>query len=353
MSKGKWEAAYTKPREGESDDEGAPFEEDGDDMVFVDHDPSQRRHPGVVSGEEQPSVGRGGLEGGDEDFLHESAEDARLLDDEASSAEGPAGQAWKEVFLGVAGAPRGRSTAPTLPADGPRLQLSVGQLSVSEGLDHTPPSLAKMNPSLNSIWTSLLMKSAPTPRTLLFCGATQGEGASFISFHFSLFLALGLQLRVLYLDTDVEKRSPSPHLPPVQGGRGLVSFFDEGLPLESLVAGTQFDNLWVLPAGDRKSSSQPQGFVYGKETLGKLVSFCRRHFDVAIFDGQPVLWSPATVAFGRAVDRVIMVCRYGYSRREVSKLAIDTLGENEVQVAGVILNDRQYPVPQKLYKKLK
>ena len=331
MTKGTWEAAFTKKREGEPDEQ-AVVEEDGDDLLLADH---------------------GDWAGHGEDLLPEGPEDARHLPHEALAGEEPSAQAWQGVFLGAPGPSRGSASVSALPAEGPQVQLSLGEPSASKTSGRTPPLLANMNPSLNSIWTNLLMKSTPLPRTILFCGATAGEGVSFLSFHFSLFLSVGLHLRVLYLDTDVEKRSPCPYLPPMEEGRGLVSFFDERFPLQSLVASTQFENLWVLPAGDRKSSSQPQGFVYGKEVLVELVDFCQRHFDVAIFDGQPVLWSPATVAFARAVDRVMVICRYGYSRREVSKLAIETLKENEIEVAGVILNDRQYPIPQRLYKKMK
>jgi Mrp family chromosome partitioning ATPase len=332
MTKGMWESAFTQKREGEPDGQ-ASVEENGDDMLLVDH-------CDVV--------------GNSEGLLPEGPEDARRLQGEALSGEEPSSeQSWKGVLLGVPGSAQGGPSVSSMPVEGPQVQLSLDEPSASEMSGRTPPILAKMNQSLNSIWTNLLMKSTPLPRTILFCGATQGEGVSFISFHFSLFLSLGLHLRVLYLDTDVEKRSPCPYLPAMEEGRGLVSFFDERFPLRSLVASTQFENLWVLPAGVRKSSSQPQGFVYVKEALGELVDFCQRHFDVAIFDGQPILWSPATVAFAHAVDRVLLICRYGYSRREVSKLAIERLRENEVEVAGVILNDRQYPIPQRLYKKMK
>ena len=304
MTKGMWEAAFTKKREGEPDGQ-ASVEENGDDMLLVDHC---------------------ALVGNSEDLLPEGPEDARRLHGEALSGEEPPRSSLGKESSWVCRDPLKAALRCPL-CRWKVLKCSsrlVSHLPPRQS-GRTPPILAKMNPSLNSIWTNLLMKSTPMPRTILFCGATQGEGVSFISFHFSLFLSLGLHLRVLYLDTDVEKRSPCPYLPAMEEGRGLVSFFDERFPLRSLVASTQFENLWVLPAGDRKSSSQPQGFVYVKEALVELVDFCQRHFDVAILDGQPVLWSPATVAFAHAVDRVMLICRYGYSRREVSKLAIERL----------------------------
>jgi len=50
------------------------------------------------------------------------------------------------------------------------------------------------------------------------------------------------------------------------------------------------------------------------------------------------------------VDMTALVCRYGYSRREVSKLAIDKLQKFGITSIGVILNDRQFPIPQNIYK---
>jgi len=50
------------------------------------------------------------------------------------------------------------------------------------------------------------------------------------------------------------------------------------------------------------------------------------------------------------VDMTALICRYGFSRREVSKLAIDKLHKFGITSIGVILNDRQFPIPQNLYK---
>jgi Mrp family chromosome partitioning ATPase len=74
---------------------------------------------------------------------------------------------------------------------------------------------------------------------------------------------------------------------------------------------------------------------------------------VTIFDGQPAVEYPSTTAFAKAVDHTILICRYGFSRREISKLVIDKLKENGVSVAGVILNERQHPIPDSVYRMLK
>jgi Mrp family chromosome partitioning ATPase len=56
------------------------------------------------------------------------------------------------------------------------------------------------------------------------------------------------------------------------------------------------------------------------------------------------------VEFARAVDLTLLVCRYGYSRQEVSKLAIDKLQKLGITSIGAIFNDRKFPVPQQLYR---
>ena len=89
--------------------------------------------------------------------------------------------------------------------------------------------------------------------------------------------------------------------------------------------------------------------MLSREPIEALIQYCRHHFDITIIDGQPITMSPVMIEFARVVDMTALVCRYGYSRREVSKMAIDKLQKFGVHSIGVILNDRQFPIPQKLY----
>lgn len=208
--------------------------------------------------------------------------------------------------------------------------------------------LGRMRSSLENIWVSVMIGKGTRPRTFLLCGAAGGEGATFLSFYLSLFMALEHGKRVLYVDTNMAG-APNEFVIS-ERSEGILSFFDKGVDLRSLVCGTEYKCLYVLPGGKGQGRAGVMEFVWRKEQLNAVIAFCRQYFDIAVFDGQPVVFNPAMVEYARAVDQVLLVCRYGQSRREVARLAVDMLGAGGVNLGGVILNAREYPVPSKVYR---
>jgi Mrp family chromosome partitioning ATPase len=187
----------------------------------------------------------------------------------------------------------------------------------------------------------------------MLCGSTPGEGCSFLSFHLALFLAEAHNLKTVYVDTGIDIPEHRSFIADMRNRPGLTSFFTGKKPLAALAVPTGYTNLFVLPSGAGDGGTTIHKHILHGDLLEQLVGFCRNNFDIAIFDGQPVASRPMTIEFAKRVDRVILVCRYGSSRREVSMLSIDKLRNNGIPVTGVILNDRQFPVPPGLYNILK
>jgi Mrp family chromosome partitioning ATPase len=217
-----------------------------------------------------------------------------------------------------------------------------------------PPLLDKLGDFLDKIWVAIHLEAGDrTPRTFLFCGATRQVGATFISFYLALSLALERSMKVLYVDAGLDKPDEQSIIPNIQGYPGLASYFAGYRSPESLILKTQYPNLSVLPSGAHDLLNQTPPGPQNPKTIHEFVAYCGDHFDATIFDGQPATEYPSTIAFAKAVDQTILVCKYGFSRREVVKLAIDKLKENGVAVAGAILNERQYPIPPGVYRILK
>ncbi len=217
-----------------------------------------------------------------------------------------------------------------------------------------PPLLAALGDFLDRIWVSLLLKSADQhPRTLLLCGASRGVGVTFISFYLSLVLALERNMRVLYVDAHIDAPQYPSIIPNLQGQPGLSSYLAGYRSPEELILQSQYKNLSVLPSGSHEVVNPVNSAYQEPRTIAEFISYCRAHFDATIFDGQPAIEYPSTTAVAKAVDRTILICKYGVSRREISRLVIDKLKESGVAVAGVILNERQYPIPVSVYKMLK
>lgn len=209
-----------------------------------------------------------------------------------------------------------------------------------------PAMLSKMRHSLSDTWSNILVGSEQDIKTILVCGAARKEGTTFISYHLALFLSKEYSMKVLYVDTNINHEP----IPKIQNLPGLYSFVSEGKELASLVLQTEYPGLYLLPSGAGMIARNVGSNMMTREPIEIMVQFCRENFDITIIDGQPITTGPTMIEFAKKVDMAILVCRYGVSRQEVSKLAVDKLIHCKTKSVGVILNDRQFPIPQKLYR---
>jgi len=209
-----------------------------------------------------------------------------------------------------------------------------------------PGILFKMSTQLSDIWSNILIQTKQDVETLLVCGATRKEGNTFISFYLSMFLSREYSMKILYVDSNLDHAV----IPKIRNLPGLYSFVAENKDLSSLIVQTEYPGLYLLPSGSGKIAKNAGGNILSREPIEILMNYCRTNFDITIIDGQPLTASPVMIEFARLVDMTALVCRYGFSRREVSKLAIDKLQKFGITSIGVILNDRQFPIPQNLYK---
>ncbi len=218
---------------------------------------------------------------------------------------------------------------------------------LSEELSKSYPRiLSKMSYQLSDIWANILIQTRQTVETLLVCGATRKEGNTFISFYLSMFLSREYSMKILYVDSNLNHTViPKTHNLP-----GLYSFVAEKKDLASLIVQTSYPGLYLLPSGSGKVAKNVGSTMLSREPAEILVNYCRTNFDITIIDGQPLTFSPVMLELARLVDMTALVCRYGFSRREVSKLAIDKLQKYGITSIGAILNDRKFPVPQIVYK---
>ena len=327
-----WENAFLtgQPHSDEPDPRRAPVELNAMDMAPERNWEQEFLHRRQGTGA-KPAI--------DAPAHRESASDRRSTTVSGDQARGGTRPVEKPLDAGV------ESTEPI----GLRPRLG-SRFTEAEAL---PKVLAMMRNSLESIWTSMVLDTRRDPHTFLFCGATRQEGTTFVSFHLALYLAIEHGLRTLYLDTDTECRN-HPFLPKELSARpGLTSYFLDNRGLATLLVPTQFRNLSLLPAGGQDNRIKISSMIFEKSLLRGLFEFARRQFDVVICDGRPIVLQPGIIGFAKEVDQVVMVCRYGVSRYEVTQLGVEKLRGNGVGNIGIVLNDRRYPIPARIYKKLK
>ncbi len=221
------------------------------------------------------------------------------------------------------------------------------------GPGRMPRTFDDMHRHLEDLWSNIVLESGGQPDLLMLCGAAPGAGCSFLSFHLALFLAAVHAKKTLYIDTAIDEPGHIPCISGMHARPGLASFLSGEAQLDTLVAATDYANLFVLPSGARQVKPGMRQKIISGQAIDELVAFSRSHFDITIFDGQAVASRPVAIEFAKRIKNVIMVCRYGSSRREVSMVGIDKLRKNGIPVTGVVLNDRQLPVPSAFYAIMK
>ncbi len=204
-----------------------------------------------------------------------------------------------------------------------------------------PKSFDSICAQLSDVWSNILVETGQNIQTLLMCGSTHSEGNTFVSFHLAMFLSKEYNLKILYMDLN-QKHSAIPQLKNLPG---VYSYLYQGKDPSSLIVKTEYPGLYLLPSG----MNNGVGILPG-EYLDPLISFCRDNFGVTIIDGQPITTSPSMIELAKLVDFTALVCRYGFSRREVSSLAVEKLKKFGVHSLGAILNARQFPIPPSLYR---
>ncbi len=55
---------------------------------------------------------------------------------------------------------------------------------------------------------------------------------------------------------------------------------------------------------------------------------------------------------GQETDGVIVILESNLTRRETARIATQNLAAAKVQVLGAVLNNRTFPIPERIYRKL-
>jgi Mrp family chromosome partitioning ATPase len=180
-----------------------------------------------------------------------------------------------------------------------------------------------------------------------FCGVEDAGGSSWVSAGAADALAQQTNRHVCVLDANV--RIPLVH---AQFGLGNQAGFTTRLqhpgPLRQL--GTRVaENLWVIPAGP-PAEDWPTPF--SAEALQAYISELRHDFEFVLVNVAPVVSHNDALLIGQAVDGVVLVLEADMTRRELAQHAKNALTQAGVSVLGAVLNNREFPIPDRLYARL-
>lgn len=197
----------------------------------------------------------------------------------------------------------------------------------------------------------LLEVGADRNPVVVFTGAVPGEGTSTLALRFARELALSDSRPVLLIDGDLSRArgSLSGALEAGEEAAGLTELLAGEGELPRLILGTEQANLHFLPCGRRGA---PPLELVKPERVSRLIRELSGLYAFVVIDAGASLLAPETALLASSTDGVILIVRANRTRREVVQRAIDVLQKARCRLLGVVLNDRRYPIPGFLYRRI-
>jgi Mrp family chromosome partitioning ATPase len=188
---------------------------------------------------------------------------------------------------------------------------------------------------------------ATATRALVFSGPVRGDGNTTVLAQFAEMLSRRGE-RVLVIDGNPRHPSLHRHFAAPEAP-GLAEYVQGVVPRDDIVHATGFANLSIVPLGRCADRSQAERI---SERLGEVVRAYSSAYDYVLVDidfiGSP-FFSPSAVSAG---DGVVLVIRASKTNRLVASRACDTVRVIGGRILGVVLNRREFPIPDFLYRRL-
>ena len=210
---------------------------------------------------------------------------------------------------------------------------------------YAPPDLgAPAREEIRKLVQSLFLAKSGNghhgPRRVVFCGIEEADGSNLLCARVGRNLAEQVHSQVCIVDANL--RFP-----------GVGRLFDP-VPLESdhasatMVSRRVGDNLWLV-CGDSVSAN---GAGPTLDQLQVCVRDLGDEFAYAVMNAPPVGLYNDAVLLGQMADGVVLVVEANSTRRAATQKAKQALESSNVRVLGSVLNNRTFPIPEKLYRLL-
>jgi Mrp family chromosome partitioning ATPase len=120
-------------------------------------------------------------------------------------------------------------------------------------------------------------------------------------------------------------------------------------PIRQFARQLSRQNLWLVscgaPAGDT------QQLLASGRMRARISELCAE-FDYVLLDVAPMNASNHTMMFGSLLDGVVLVIKANTTRRDSAREAVQQLRASNVRVLGVVMNQRTFPIPESIYRRL-
>lgn len=213
------------------------------------------------------------------------------------------------------------------------------------------PMLApKAGEAVEQLWGSVFLSPERTaPKAIVVTSAESGEGATQVAAGLALAgSSTEYGLRIALVEFDV-RRPKIAALFGVRSVPGLAEVICDEVALADALVQPDNDRLDILPAGRTDDSSLR---LLQSPRVGELVRELAASHDHVIIDAPAVNRCATAQTLAGLTDGVLLVVKAGVTRRESIAEAKKRIEYAQGKLIGVALNQREFPIPAFLYRRL-
>lgn len=184
------------------------------------------------------------------------------------------------------------------------------------------------------------------PKVVSFSGIARDDRSSWICARAGEILAEQADTSVCMVEANFW--SPQLHVHSSAANRiGLAEALTTQGPIRNFATPVCGQNLWLLPSGLVKPGFYPSIERY-RERFAEL----RESFDYILVSAPPLSHETEAALIGKLADGVVLIVEANQNRRETVRRAKEQLESAKVQLLGAVLDQRTFPIPEKLYQRL-
>jgi Mrp family chromosome partitioning ATPase len=219
------------------------------------------------------------------------------------------------------------------------LPVASSSLAMS---DHELEELTKL------VQRVFMLPGNDAPHMIAFMATESGNGCSFITSRVGDVLASHVGATVCLVDANL--RNPGLHAQfGVENTHGLADALRHSDPIRAFARPTSRNNLWLLTAGSSPEEAQS---LLASDRMRLRISELRTDFDYVLIDCPALNAANDGISLGSNADGVVVVLKANASRRETARQALAEIQASKTRVIGAVLNQRTFPIPDSIYKKL-
>lgn len=192
------------------------------------------------------------------------------------------------------------------------------------------------------------LQTDKAPRTIVFAGVDSGTDCRQICLPVAETLKSVVSGSVCIVEADFRSPSLTGSLGSTSH-RGLTdALLTEG-PVRPLAKALKTDNLWLLSRGVLAPDSP--NLLNGDRIRVRFAEL-RDEFDYLIVSAPSLTDYADATALGGLSDGVVLVLEANSTRKDTAFKVINNLRAATIEVLGAVLNNRTYPIPEWLYRRL-